>query len=348
MTNFALPFVLITLVGVAVMLPATRQSNLSVAQTVFTADAQRPKPTPTPVVDDDVIRVSTNLVTIPVMVKTRQGAYIPNLDRQNFRVLEDGVEQDISDFETVNQPFTVALMLDVSDSTRAELQQIQDAALAFLDELRPDDRALIVAFDKNFTRLTEVTGDRKVLRDGIRRTNPGGGTALYDALATTINVDLKRVAGRKAIVLLTDGIDTSSVNATFESTARSANEQYALIYPVQWDTSRGAATQQLSEASGSNAVMHTTPSGEPLRKAFERGTRFLQLIAQTSGGRFHYAENVPNLRKAFARIAEELREQYSLSYYPKNQDAKRTKRRIKITVNVDDAVVHARENYLFK
>lgn len=311
--------------------------------------AQSPTSSSAQIPDDDVIRVSTTLVTIPVIVKTHQGTYIPNLQRESFRIYEDGVEQQISHLETVDQPFTVVLMLDVSDSTKPELQQIQNAAIAFLDQLRPDDRALILAFDKGFANLTPVTGDRKALSEGIRRIKSGGGTALYDALDAVINVDLRRIPGRKAIVLLTDGIDTSSVRATFESTVRAATTQYALIYPIQWDTSDDALAKQLAgAASGAAGVTYTTPSGEPLRKAYERGTRYLQLIAQTSGGHFRYADSLKNLERSFASIAEELRQQYGLGYYPKNQGPKRGPRRIKVSVSINDAVVHARESYSYK
>jgi VWFA-related protein len=301
--------------------------------------------------DDEVLRVSTNLVTIPAIVKTHQGAYIPNLHREDFRIYEDGVEQEISHFETVDKPFTVVLMLDVSDSTKIELKEIQSAATAFLNQLRSDDRALIVAFDKQFIRLTEVTNDRAVLTDAIRRVKTGGGTALYDAVDATINEQLKRIPGRKAVVLLTDGIDTSSVRTTYDSTLRSATEQYALIYPIQWDTPNDYLSKQSSRADNDanvGGVMYTTPSGESLRKAYERGTRYLQIIAQTSGGRFQYADNLKNLNRSFALIAEELRQQYSLSYYPKNQATKNGKRRLKVTVNVPEAVVHARDSYAYK
>jgi hypothetical protein len=94
--------------------------------------------------------------------------------------------------------------------------------------------------------------------------------------------------------------------------------------------------------------MYTTPSGEPLRKAYERGTRYFELIAQTSGGRFQYAANLQSLERSFARIADELRQQYSLGYYPKNSAAKNGKRRIKVNVSVPDVEVHARENYAYK
>jgi VWFA-related protein len=183
--------------------------------------------------DDDVVRVSTSLVTVPVVVKTRRGAYVPNLRREDFRIYEDGVEQEVSHFETVDKPFTITLMLDMSDSTRIELNEIQDAAIAFLNQLRPDDRALLVAFDKQLVRLTEATADRKLLTQAIRLVKTGGGTALYDAVDTTINLELKQIPGRKAIVILSDGIDTASVRGTFAGTVSSASEQYALIYPIQ-------------------------------------------------------------------------------------------------------------------
>jgi len=103
---------------------------------------------------DEVIRVETNLVTVPAIVKKRSGAYIPNLDRKDFHIYEDGVEQEISHFEAADKPFTVILMLDASDSTNGQLQDIQAAALAFIDQLYAEDRAIIVKFDKQMVRMT--------------------------------------------------------------------------------------------------------------------------------------------------------------------------------------------------
>ena len=95
-------------------------------------------------------------------------------------------------------------------------------------------------------------------------------------------------------------------------------------------------------------VTYTTPSGEPLNKAYERGTRYLRSIAEISGGRFQYSDKLKNLENSFARIAEELRQQYSLSYYPKNPNSKSGKRRLKIAVSVPNVIVHARESYAYK
>ena len=297
--------------------------------------------------EDDVIRVETNLVTVPVTVKTRDGAFVSDLSLKDFHIYEDGVEQEISRFDTVDQPFTVTLMLDVSDSTRSELSEIQNAALAFLDELHSDDRAVIVGFDKQIVSISEPSSDRGRLLQIVRAVKTGGGTAIYDAVETVVRAKQLRIAGRKAIVILTDGIDTSSVNSTLESSLALASAQYALIYPIQYNSVREITAKRLSDSDFPPTV-YTTPSGESLTKAYDRGTRYLQSLARTSGGRFHYADNVKNLRRAFALIAQELRQQYSLSYYPKNKATSTGKRRIKVEVSVPQAVIHARESYSYK
>lgn len=323
-------------------LTATLIAFLIAASTGLLARTQPPF---CPLQDAEVLRISTNLVTVPAIVKTRQGRYVTNLRREDFRIYEDGAEQEISSFETVDKSFTVTLMLDISDSTRIKLSDIQNAAIAFLNQLRPDDRALIVAFDKRFALLTEVTNDRNVLAAAIRRVKTGGGTALYDAIDTMVSAKLKQIPGRKAVVILTDGVDTASLRATYDSTLRSATEQYALIYPIQYDTPNGAGGQPNHEFG---LVTYTTPSGEPLSKAYARGTRYLQLIAATSGGRFHYSDTLKSLEHSFERIAQELRQQYSLSYYPKNSNPRKGKRRIRVIVSAPNTVVQARDSYVYK
>lgn len=296
--------------------------------------------------DDEVLRVSTNLVTIPFLVQTPRGAYVPNLRREDLRVYEDGIEQDVAHFETVDKPFTLVLMLDVSDSAQDKLRDIQNAAIAFVNQLRPDDRAMVVAFDKQFTKmLTEPTGDHVELNAAIRRVNSGGGTALYDAVDTTINSLMKQISGRRAIILLTDGVDTMSLRATYDSTLRLATEQYALIYTIQYDTAKDQAVRRQSDQL---AVTYTTPSGEPLYKAYERGSRYLQRLSDTSGGHFQYSDTLKKLDKSFAQIAEELRQHYSVSYYPKNQNSKYGTRRLKVVVNVPDTTVHSRNSYAYQ
>src|SRR6266850_7231982 len=210
---------------------ATRDPNEQQPATTKQKDAG-----PEEVGEGDVVRVETTLISIPVSVMDRDGKYIPNLTKDDFRVWEDGVEQKVAYFASTEKPFTVALLIDTSGSTRFKLGEIQDAAIAFVEQLRPDDRVMVVSFSDKIRTLAQPTSDRNALRNAIRQTEPGDGTRLYDAVDQVINESLNRDEGRKAIVLLTDGVDTTSKRATYESTVRDAEELDALIYPVEYDT----------------------------------------------------------------------------------------------------------------
>src|SRR5689334_6946237 len=186
----------------------------------------------------DVIKVNTSLVTIPVSVMDRDGRYVPNLQKEEFRIWEDGVEQEVAFFQSVDKPFSVVLMLDTSPSTQFRLEDIQDAAISFVNQLRNDDRVMVVSFNDNIRILSEFTTDRGKLERAIAHARTGDGTRLYDAVDMVINQQLSRVQGRKAIVLFTDGVDTTSRRANFESNITDAQELDALIYTVQYDTSQ--------------------------------------------------------------------------------------------------------------
>ncbi len=163
-----------------------------------------PKPSPTPVnvtvtddqsqaIDEDgeTIVVDTQLVTIPVRVLDRKGRFIVGLTRQNFKVFEDNVEQEISLFSNEAQPFTVALVLDMSYSTKFRISDIQSAAIAFIDQLRPADRVIVISFDEEVRVHCEATNDRDVISKAIRSTKIATGTSLYEAVDLTINDRLR-------------------------------------------------------------------------------------------------------------------------------------------------------------
>src|SRR5258708_36709801 len=141
----------------------------------------------------DVIRVNTTLVTIPVSVMDRDGRYVPNLNKEDFRLWEDGVEQQVAFFSSVDEPFSVVLMIDTSGSTRFRLEDIQDAAINFVNQLRPDDKVMVVSFDDQVRVLSEFTSDRSRLRDAIRRTETGNGTRLYHAVDLAVDQPLNTI-----------------------------------------------------------------------------------------------------------------------------------------------------------
>jgi VWFA-related protein len=338
----------------------------------------------------DVVRVDTTLVSIPVSVMDRDGKYIPDLTKEDFRVWEDGVEQKVAYFASTEKPFTVALLIDTSGSTRFKLGEIQDAAIAFVEQLRADDRVMVVSFSDKIRVLTQPTNDRYALRSAIRQTEPGSGTRLYDAVDQVINQQFNRIEGRKAIVLFTDGVDTTSKHATYESTVRDAEELDALIYPVEYDTysdmagmgggggsRRGGGGGGYPGGNGGGSILDILgailggggngggnyPGGGGGRRGggswpggggsgssrgeYERADQYLHDLARVTGARLYNAEQ-QNLNAAFRSVAEELRRQYSLGYYPKNSPHPGERRNIKVRVEKPDLVVRTRDSYVFQ
>ncbi len=299
---------------------------------------------------EEVIRVDTSLVVVPTKVTDRRNRNVTDLKKEDFRLFEDGVEQTIESFEDVSAPFTVALVLDVSDSTTNKLQSIKAAAIAFLDQLRPNDRVVIFTFDKNLNKIAEGTvEDLGNVQNSIAFSQTGGGTSLYDA-AVSVTVDyFGKIGGKKAMIIFTDGIDTTSVHQTFAQSARLAEESDVLIYPIQYDTVEEflKSRPKITDVPFGADVQFVTLKGEPLTTAYKRGTLYLRSLANATNGTFFYADTVENLQKSYAKIAKELGQLYGLSYYPQNQTADSKRRKIKVTVSVPNAVVEPRKTYIF-
>jgi len=295
--------------------------------------------------EDEVLRVNTNLVTVPVSVLDRHGKFVPDLKQEQFHLFENGIEQEIAYFENAEKPFTVALLLDTSDSTKFKLKDIQEAAIAFTEQLRPDDRVIVIAFDINVQIISDATSDRDQLRKTILRAQTGGGTSLYSAVSVAINQRLNRIRGRKAIVLFTDGVDTTSRDATYEETLRTAEELDALVYTIQYSTYYDLTADTAGLHGGPNTQL-ITARGESLQVAYTRATRFLNLLSGKSGGRAYQANDVNHLKETFARIAQELRQQYSIGFYPK--EGEDGPRKIKVKIDSPGNAVRTRQSYVFK
>ncbi|HEV2764743.1 MAG TPA: VWA domain-containing protein, partial [Pyrinomonadaceae bacterium] len=313
--------------------------------------------------EEGVVRVNTALETIPVSVLDRDGKYVAGIRKEEFRVYEDGVEQEIAYFAQVDVPFTVALVLDTSGSTRFKLEEIQTAAIAFVEQLRPNDRVLVVSFDDEVRIHAEPTSDRRQLRQAIRQTRTGGYTKLYDAVDFVIKQRLGHVKGRKAIVLFTDGVDTLSRRATYDSNLADAEELDATIYPVAYDTTDRGGGGQTTTGDVLGDIFGRMRLPVPVRLPFpkrrpsggtttpedyERGMRYLRALSEMTGGRLHEANDRNYLARAFQNIAEELRRQYSLGYYPKRQAQAAERRKVKVRVYRPGLAVRARGDYIYK
>src|SRR5258707_5632745 len=177
------------------------QSNQDQSQTVAQDSVE--------VDEGSIVRVSTSLIAVPTTVMDRNGRYIANLRKEDFRIYEDGVEQTVANFASIEKPFTVALMLDVSGSTQSQLAQIREAANTFVGRLRFNDRMMSISVDGQVHVLTEPALVSDIRRGKLRIPAVTDGTVLYDAVDFTVK-RLAQIPGRKAIVLMTDGVDESS------------------------------------------------------------------------------------------------------------------------------------------
>ncbi len=291
----------------------------------------RPSPTPTPsggaqkvlpdapieeVDSGDVIHVSSNLVSVPVIVTNRQGQYVTDLQRRDFHVFENGVEQQIVHFSNVDQAFSVVLLIDTSGSTSPFLDQIKSAAKAFVEQLRPSDTIRPVYFHGEIKSLSSAgindPAEFEKAIDRIEAGPPNMGTRLYDAVDFGLN-SLRSAAPRKAIVLLTDGENTWG-KATMKSTLREAEESDVVVYTVQY--------------------ADFVPQ------------KYLQQLAEKTGGRYFRGGDSNMMRQAFVEIAAELRRQYVLGYRL-NEGTKNGMRTIKVKVDRKHVAVRARGFYTY-
>jgi Ca-activated chloride channel family protein len=316
-----------------------------------------PSTSPTPPVseEDEVVKVETNLVTMPVSVLDRDGRFISGLQQRDFKIFENGVEQKVEYFQSVEQPFTVVLMIDVSPSTAFQIDEIHSGAIAFVDQLRPADRVMVVAFDDQVRVLCQPTNNRRVLRDAIMQAQFGDGTSLYEAVDHVINRELVNIPGRKAVVIFTDGVDTTSRRASYQSTVADVEEVDALIYPIRYNTQRqnggwGGGGGRRRGGDWIGIILGGGIAGGPAggsSREYATGLSYLETLAQNSGGRKFEADTLYNLEASFAGIAEELRRQYSLGYYPDKVGENGERRRISVRVMRPNVMVKAKSTYVF-
>jgi VWFA-related protein len=350
--------------------PTTKRPPVLLGDTKSNTQTQ-PSSSPEEVAEDDgeVIKVETNLVTMPVSVLDRNGRFVSGLKQQDFHIFENNMEQKIEYFASVEQPFTVVLMIDVSPSTAFRIDEIHTAAISFVNQLRRDDKVMVMSFDERVRVLSAPTNNRAVLREAILQAQFGEGTSLYEAVDYAISQQLQRIEGRKAVVLFTDGVDTTSRRATYQATVKDTEEIDALFYPIRYDTytdmqsRNGGSSYPSQQGSGSvvadilagilgggnvqigggNPQRRRRGSGSS-REEYEMGRRYLEELARNSGGRTFEANN--NLEVAFAGIAEELRRQYTIGYYPEVVGQKGERKQIRVRVKRPSLVVRAKNSYI--
>jgi VWFA-related protein len=367
-------FVLLLLVFVFVTVSTIAQSRRVTPGGTGKSNERTAQPTPTPSVtpqpdtspdDGEVIKVDTQLVTVPVRVMDRRGRFVGGLTKENFHVIEDGVEQPIAYFSNEEEPFTVALVLDMSYSTKFQIADIQSAAISFIDQLGPRDKVMVVSFDQNVHMLCEATNDRAQIYRAIRSTRIATGTSLYEAVDLVMNERLKRIRGRKAIILFTDGVDTTSTRSNDLRNLDDAMELDALIYPIRYDT-----FMDVQAMKNKPVIVNNPPVSSPIpgrggvsipvmvptvatgneqgtsAEDYRRAEEYLNQLSLRTGGRLYLADSFGNLNGAFSKIASELREYYSLGIYPPDNAQTGKLRKLKVKVDKPDVAVKARDSYV--
>jgi len=327
-------------------------ASILLALTPLSALAQAPSRLapvdPQSLSDESTVELNATLVEVPVVVSEGGGRYVTDLREADFTIFEEGVPQKISFFASIDEPFDVALVLDCSGSTREKLDKIKEAATLFIDQLRPEDRVALVAFDDEVRTLARLTSDRAELRRAIGELRPGAYSQVYEAVHTSAEDVLRRSERRKATILFSDGVDTASAVATFDDTLAEIEHEQIIVYPIRYDT-RGdieAMKGLTGEAQGTRprSVVERQRREQELVDAYARADDYLGELAKRSGGALHRADTISDLAPALARIADELRHQYLLGYYPAKRDVD-VMRAIDVRVSRPGLTVRARPGY---
>lgn len=306
------------------------------------------------------IKVKVELVSLNVIVSDPSGRYLSGLQKENFRVLEDNVRQQITHFAPIDQPFNVALVLDTSNSMREKLWRIQEESIRFVRLLHPDDEVAVVSFDDEVRLESDFAMDRNRVIRGIKSTRSGQSTQVYEAVYLALDQVLKPRQGRKTMVLFTDGVDTSSRDTSQKETLKLSEESDALIYPIKFNTRNDVLYRQRRPGVTVGPGGLQVPLPVPIQTGTGRGmgsredeidreymvaAEYLKELAEKSGGRVVDADTIDDLGKAFEQVAEDLRHQYSVGYVSSNPKHDGKLRKIKIAVDKPGAVVRSRKGY---
>ncbi|HIC57184.1 MAG TPA: VWA domain-containing protein [Acidobacteria bacterium] len=286
-----------------------------------TLSAQQPQDQPTP-----AFRAGVDVVSLNVTVSDLDGRFITNLDQTNFQVYEDGVQQNVTFFTKTQLPIALAMLIDTSASMDEKLATAQEAAIGFSQRLRPEDLVEIVDFDSRVNILQTFTNDAVELEQAIQQTSAGGSTSLYNAIYISLRelskAPLRRAdVRREAIIVLSDGEDTSSL-VTFDEVLEQAKRSETAIYSIglQSDDSRS-------------------------RVGFREADFVLRQLAQETGGRAFFPNEVDELPKIYQEISDELSSQYSVGYISGNPLRNGQWRRIVVRVDRESVEARAKQGY---
>jgi VWFA-related protein len=303
--------------------------------------------------DRETIRLETRLVNLNVKATDRAGRAISDLKKEEFVVLEDGVEQQIAYFAPVSARVNLVLLLDLSGSTKEKRKVMVQAAKEFIDALGPEDRIAIAAFTREFRLISDFTTNRKLLKERVEKINKiSGGTAYYDAMWKTLDLLAELKEPRKALVVLTDGEDNSinsehyTTQRTFDELLGRVSEEDVTIYPIYLRPERETGFRR-GIGSGLSILIGQSIANSRLRLS-DIARAQLQAVAEQSAGVVFNADHERDLEGVYQRVAAELHLLYSLAYYPSSTEGKSGFRQLSVKTSREGTMARTRRGYYVK
>ncbi len=306
--------------------------------------------------DDEVIKVDSSIVRLNVGVADAKGRPMTSLTKENFAVYEDGVKQNILRFEPTVAPFSVVIVLDMSGSTLGFRETIRQSAFRFVDALAPEDRVAVIEFYDKVNLRNDFTNNRKVIADSIIAANGRGKTQLYKALDFSLEKLSKEGKRRKAIIVLTDGVDTA-----VRDNDRNILEK---IKDAEISTAIKPETSEIlsrilnkSDAQGVTIYPLALPTGDPFKLAdptpiqiamFSAARNRLQILADRTGGTLNAINRLEEMGKLYAAVAADLRALYTVEYQSTNDKRDGKWRAIKIETSNSELISRTRQGYFAK
>lgn len=302
---------------------------------------------------DDVIKIDSSIVRLNVGVADGRGRPITNLQKQDFTIYEDGVQQTISHFEPTVAPFSVVMILDMSGSTLGFRENIRQSAFRFLDALSPEDRVAVVEFNDKVNLRNDFTTNRKIITNSIDVAGGRGKTQLYKALDFALDKLSKEGTRRKAIIVLTDGVDTalgdkdhdflSKLNDSAIPNAIQAGNNETLNRILNRADAQGVTIYPLVLPTGDpSKLVDPTPAQTEL---FTAAHKRLEILAERTGGTLNAINHLEDMGKIYAEVAADLRALYTVEYQPSNTKRDGKFRTIKIEVSNPNLIARTRQGY---
>jgi VWFA-related protein len=305
--------------------------------------------------DESVVTVESNLVILNVGVADRKGQAVTDLSQRDFTVYEDGVRQSLVSFEPSQAPFSLVLLLDMSGSTINFRPTLKQSALRFIDALGPEDRVEVVAFNDKVQTLQHFTSDRSKIAFAIEESKGRGNTNLYQALRHSLAELSKEGKRRKAVVLLSDGLDTDERKLDGERTAEAKTGEEAVATVKPEESAALRTVLDTADRLGVTIYPLALPSADPKtllpltpqQSAIYAAARSrMQSLADRTGGRLHEIRRLEDMGRLYAEVAAEMRTLYSLAYQSSNARARDGKwRAITVEVSRADAIARSRPGY---